>query len=96
SPPPFHSLQQNYPNPFNSQTTIAYDLPTGSHVLLELYNAVGQHVMTLLDEFQNAGRRKELLEVGSLASGVYLYRLTAEPQSQSLKYSQTKKLLLIK
>ena len=96
SPPPFYSLQQNYPNPFNGQTIIAYDLPTGSHVLLELYNAVGQHVMTLQNGFQNAGRRKELLEVGSLASGVYLYRLTAEPQSQSLKYSQTKKLLLIK
>jgi len=52
--------------------------------------------MTLQNGFQNAGRRKELLEVGSLASGVYLYRLTAEPQSQSLKYSQIKKLLLIK
>jgi hypothetical protein len=98
SPPPFFSLQQNYPNPFNAQTTIAYDLPTDSYVLLEIYSDLGQHVMTLLDEFQQAGRRKELLDVGSLASGVYFYRLTARPLmlSSSAKYSQTRKLLLVK
>ena len=98
SPPPFFSLQQNYPNPFNGQTTIAYDLPSDSYVLLEIFSDLGQHVMTLLDEFQHAGRRKELLDVGSLASGVYFYRLTASTPTltSSSRYSQTRKLLLVK
>jgi len=75
--PTEYSLSQNYPNPFNPSTTIQYGLPKDSHVLLEVYNVIGQKVLTLLNEVQPAGYHQVRLDGTNLASGVYLYRLAA-------------------
>ncbi|MFQ5650950.1 MAG: DNRLRE domain-containing protein, partial [bacterium] len=52
------SLRQNYPNPFNAGTTIEYDLPTASRAKLVVYNARGQEVIRIKDEYQQAGKKK--------------------------------------
>jgi hypothetical protein len=70
-------LQQNYPNPFNPTTTISFDLPGDSHVTLRLYDVLGNEVLTLRDEFMNAGTHRITLDAGALASGIYLYKLVA-------------------
>jgi hypothetical protein len=80
--PTTSSLEQNYPNPFNPSTTIRYELPQRSKVELHLFNIIGQHVATLVNEEQDAGRYTLLWSGRNddgqlLASGVYLYRLTA-------------------
>jgi hypothetical protein len=51
-------LAQNYPNPFNPLTTIAYDLPQESHVMLTIYDILGREVIRLIDESQPAGIQK--------------------------------------
>jgi hypothetical protein len=88
-------LNQNYPNPFNPTTTISYDLPQASHVKLEIYNVLGQHVTTLIEAYQEPGRHQVMWDSrGSrgqpVASGVYLYRLTTDA------YVDIRKMLLVK
>jgi hypothetical protein len=73
---------QNYPNPFNPRTTFSFGLPEASHVTLEIFNILGQKVVTLIDQQQPAGRHvyewDGLTDGGQeVSSGVYLARLTA-------------------
>jgi len=71
------ALLSNYPNPFNASTVISYELPTETHVKLEVYNISGQRVATLVDGHQEAGCRSVTWEDSDAASGVYFYKLTA-------------------
>ena len=71
------SLHENYPEPFNPQTTITYDLSINSHVNLSVYDLEGRIVQQLVNEEQRAGRYEVVFDARNLASGTYLYRLTA-------------------
>lgn len=84
------TLFQNYPNPFNPATVIRYALPGRSHVVLTLFNALGQQVATLVNDSQEAGYHNVRFEGGNLASGVYFYRLSAGD------YVETKKLVILR
>ncbi|MBI5661658.1 MAG: hypothetical protein HZC46_05900 [Ignavibacterium album] len=44
---------------------------------LSLYKALGNEIVTLVDEYREAGRYKLEFDASSLASGVYIYKLTA-------------------
>ena len=84
------SLSQNYPNPFNPSTTIRYGLAEKSHVRLEVFNILGQSVALLIDGEQAAGFHSAVFESSGLASGVYVYRLSANA------FVQAKRLLLLR
>ena len=84
------SLSQNYPNPFNPNTVIAFELPKSSHVLLRVYNLLGQEISTLINSQLSEGSHEVLFDAASLPSGVYFYVMRAG------KFLQTKKMLLIK
>ncbi len=70
-------LMANYPNPFNPSTNISYNLPTSGHVTLKVYDVLGREVKTLVNEDQALGTYSVRFDASRLASGVYLYRLTA-------------------
>ncbi|MCB9247251.1 MAG: T9SS type A sorting domain-containing protein [Ignavibacteriales bacterium] len=57
---------------------------------LKVYNAVGQEVVTLVNEYKNAANYKINFDGSKLSSGVYFYKLDAG------NFVQTKKMLLIK
>lgn len=83
-------LQQNYPNPFNPVTTIRYTIPENNHVILAVYNTLGQRVDKIIDGEMTAGRHSITYDASHLPSGVYMYRI------QAGEYSDIKKLMLVK
>lgn len=88
--PKSFELLQNYPNPFNPETQIRYNLPQASSVKLEIFDLRGRHVATLVDGNQPAGFHRtswngENSAGRKVASGVYVYRLTANRQNMVRK-----------
>lgn len=71
------ALEQNYPNPFNPETTLGFALPEDSHVLLKVYNALGQEVTTLVDADYAAGSHVVNWNASNFASGVYFAKIKA-------------------
>jgi len=83
-------LYQNYPNPFNSATTIDYLLEVETKVQLNIYNLLGRKVLNLVSEKQSAGLHTCSFNSGSLASGLYFYKLEAKT------FTKTKKLIILR
>ena len=83
-------LDQNYPNPFNPITTIVFAVPKPSHVTMRLFDMRGREVTVLVDEEMGTGEYKITFAAGSLASGVYIYRLETDG------LVQLKKMMLLK
>ena len=75
-------LGQNYPNPFNLETSINYQLPENVHVVIKIFNSLGQEIRTLENKQQQAGyytihwdgRDNSGKQV---VSGIYLYQVNA-------------------
>jgi hypothetical protein len=90
-------LFQNYPNPFNPTTTISYQLPSDSKVMIKIYDILGKEVTTLFDGPQKAGYYENRFDANRIASGMYIYRLTAKSNDGKPKeYSSIKKMMVIK
>lgn len=83
-------LYHNFPNPFNPETRIKYNLPQESKVSLKIYDIMGHHVKTLINENKNAGNHEVIFKGSDLASGVYLYILEAG------QFKDVKKMILLK
>ena len=83
-------LGQNYPNPFNPSTIISYQLPVTSNTNLKVYNLLGEEVATLFEGIQQPGKYEAIFNGSKLASGMYVYRLSANI------FVDVKKLVLLK
>jgi cyanophycinase len=88
-------LYQNYPNPFNPATKISWRSAVGSHQVLKVFDALGNEIATLVNEYRPAGIyeiefNKQTLDNKPLSSGVYFYSLSAGD------YSETKSMILLK
>ena len=90
------ALNGNRPNPFNPSTEIAYEVPQQATIRLVVYNLLGQEVVTLVNEVQQAGQytvtwNARNAQGQAVSSGVYLYRLIS-----STGFTQTKRMSLLK
>ncbi len=97
---PTAQLLPNYPNPFNPETWIPYHLEAAADVSLSIYNVSGRLVRTMELGYQTAGlyanRSDAIYWDGrnthgeQVASGVYIYRLTAGD------YSASRRMVIVK
>ena len=87
-------LKQNYPNPFNPSTKIIYGLASEEHVVLKIYDILGNEIATLVNERKFPGHYIVEFDTdkyfNNLASGVYIYHLEAG------EFTDSKKMLLIR
>lgn len=87
-------LYQNYPNPFNPSTNIKFSLTPSQSlrqwVTLVVYDALGNEIITLVNEEKSPGDYEVIFDATGLTSGLYFYRLTTNT------FSETKKMLLLR
>jgi hypothetical protein len=88
--PSAYNLEQNYPNPFNPSTTINFSIPVEGFVTLDIYNAIGQKVASLINETKSAGNYAVDFNASTLTSGIYFYKISAG------SFTETKKMILMK
>ncbi len=84
---------QSYPNPFNPETEIRFQLLKASHVVVKVFNLLGEEIRTLVEAESQAGYHQVRWDGkdqngNSVTSGVYLYQL------QASNFSQVKKMIL--
>jgi len=93
-------LLANYPNPFNPETWIPFELADGANVKLRIYDVSGRLVRTLDLGYRHAGRYVDQSMAAywdgrsssgeRVASGIYLYSLTAG------EFSAIRRMLILK
>ena len=88
-------LSQNYPNPFNPVTTISYSLPRRSEISIDIFNILGQKIITLVSDTKPAGDYQinwsgDDSNGLKVSTGIYFYRF------QAGDYIETKKMILLK
>jgi hypothetical protein len=88
--PEHYALMQNYPNPFNPVTQIDYDLARAGLVTIKVYDILGKEVATLLNADMQPGSHQVAFDGQKLASGIYVYRMTANG------FTQVRKMMLVK
>ncbi|MBC8175343.1 MAG: T9SS type A sorting domain-containing protein [Candidatus Marinimicrobia bacterium] len=99
--PEEYALHANYPNPFNAVTTIRYDLPEDSFVVLKIYDLLGREIRTLIN-FKQAAGFKTILWDGKdnhgnkVPSGMYIYRFSAKSLESDKQFHKTMKMVLLR
>jgi hypothetical protein len=71
----------NYPNPVNSNTTISYTVPSSELVTVKLFDALGNEVKTLVNEFKTTGEYTISFNANELTSGSYICKITSGSNS---------------
>jgi len=88
-------LYQNYPNPFNPVTTIKFDVPEETDIIIKIFNILGEEIVTLTNMRYRPGTYKikwdGTNEMGiKVGSGIYIYKI------RSKNYIHSRKMLLLK
>ncbi|MEL6703633.1 MAG: T9SS type A sorting domain-containing protein [Bacteroidota bacterium] len=92
--PETFTLDGNYPNPFARHTSLRYGLPEAATVRVAVYDVVGREVLVVQDGQQAAGWHLLDVNVGALASGVYVWRV--EVQTSTGREALSSRMLIVR
>ena len=67
----------NAPNPFSDATTVSYYIPEQDFVRIELFDALGRHLLTMYSGNESIGTHSLPLRAGTLPDGTYFCRIIA-------------------
>ena len=84
------AVAQNSPNPFNPATTISFSIAEAGNVSIDVFNAAGQKVDTITNEFRSAGNHSVTWDASEFSAGVYFYTV------KTGGFSTTMKMMLLK
>ncbi|MHB9028096.1 MAG: T9SS type A sorting domain-containing protein [Candidatus Latescibacterota bacterium] len=88
--PAAFAVAQNVPNPFNPATTISFTLTRAGKTTVEVFNAAGQKVDTILNASLSAGSHSVTWNAARHSAGVYFYTV------RNGDFSRTMKMTLLK
>jgi hypothetical protein len=88
--PEKYNLSQNYPNPFNPVTKIGFEIPRSGVVKIDVYDVLGKHIITLLNDRLNPGKYETVWNADKMPSGVYYYSIEVND------FKENKKMILLK
>jgi hypothetical protein len=77
------------PNPFNTNTSIAFNMPSSSHVKISVYNILGAHIATLVDGVTDAGQQSVSWNAKDVKPGLYFCKLESGTLSKIIKMLKT-------
>jgi flagellar hook assembly protein FlgD len=84
------TVARNTPNPFNTDTTITFVLSKAGKVTVEVFNASGQKVDTILAAFLGAGPHSVTWNAVKRSAGVYLCTVKYGGHSRTVKMTLLK------
>jgi len=95
------ALSPAFPNPFNPVTTIPFETASDARVTLEIFDARGTRMATLVNTALPAGRHTRQWNARDkngqpMAAGVYLCRYTARPAGDTPAVTAVEKIMLLK
>jgi photosystem II stability/assembly factor-like uncharacterized protein len=81
-----------YPNPYSGSTQISYSFKERSEVNIEVFNMLGQHLVTLVNEVQSGGEYKIEFSAADLgfSSGIYYVKFIANGRTSTCKIVEMK------
>ncbi|HEY5534505.1 MAG TPA: T9SS type A sorting domain-containing protein, partial [Ignavibacteria bacterium] len=89
-------LEQNYPNPFNPITKIPYELKEPGYIVLKVYDITGRIIKELVNGRWGTGKYIADFDGTGLSSGTYFYRIEITGEATNERFSDSKKMVLIK
>lgn len=88
--PKSFTLNQNYPNPFNPETKINFTLIADANTSLSIYNAIGENVLDIVNEYLPQGSHEYAFNAVNFPSGLYIAKLKSGSDIKSIKMTLLK------
>lgn len=89
-------LEQNFPNPFNPSTELRVSLVQSRNITLLVHDILGREVATLARGFYLAGSHTFTWNAEGFASGIYIARITLTDNAGRMKFTSSRKMLLLR
>lgn len=70
-----HLQLKVYPNPASEQVTLQYELQQSANVVINLFDATGKDIQTIINKKQPIGIHTEKVYLNELAKGIYYFEI---------------------